>query len=313
MEGNRMKSILSIIVFSFICLMSFQFVYASECVSKQVPGIIYQPWQADIERTDDKWNLIFENLKSSGVTTILVQWTAYGDVNFTEKQETTQGDQPALIQRLLGFAELYDMKIVFGLWSDPNWFQTLDDDDQAFELYLRTLRAKSLSQAKKLLTIISNKKMIAGWYLPEEIDDKNWRTASRKKLLQQHLSLMVEELAQLPIPAPPVMISTFFTGQMLPEDYATMIEDQAKNSGVIFLIQDGTGTNRLTDYETALYLNKFQSKNNWYGILENFTPIANTKDFDAASPQVVKTRKKLWCSASNTAPLFIFSLRYQYP
>lgn len=299
-----------IIIFSFISLLSFQSVHASKCGSIQVPGIIYQPWLDDIEKPDDKWNLIFQNMQSSGIKTILIQWTAYGDVDFIEQHERALGKQPTLIQKLLGFAEQYDMKIIFGLWSDPNWFQILDDDDQAFELYLRKLRATSLAQAEKLLTIISNRQLIAGWYLPEEIDDKNWRSVSRKNLLKQHLSLMVKELSKLAIPTPPVMISTFFTGKMLPEDYATMIEGQAESSGVTFLVQDGTGINRLTDYQTALYLNRLQSKNNWHGILENFTPLGNNQGFGAASPQVIKARKELWCSASSTAPQFIFSLRY---
>lgn len=255
-----------ILIFFFLSLLSFRDVSASDCALKPVTGIIYQPWLADTEKSDDQWKLIFQKMQSSGIKTILLQWTAYGDVNFTEQHETALGVQPALVQKILGLAMQYDMKIIFGLWSDPDWFKSLGNDQQALELYLRKLRATSLAQAKKILSIIPDKKIIAGWYLPEEIDDKNWRAMSIQEDLKKHLSLMVKELSKLAGPTPPVMISTFFTGQMLPEDYATMIEFQAESSGAIFLVQDGIGTNRLTDYQTALYLSnlKLKKKLAWY-------------------------------------------------
>lgn len=303
-------SLILIVTCTFITLFGGQFALATDCRQNSSTAIIYQPWLVDAKKNVKTWEATFQKLQDTGIKTILLQWTAYGDVDFAQPHEENNTLNEPLLAKIIQLATQYDMKIIFGLWSDPSWFSTLNNDDQAFEYYLTKVRAKNLQQARKLLELLDDNTILQGWYLPEEIDDKNWETKARQQLLSNHLSLMTQQLSSLSANDTPVMISTFFTGQMQPEKYATMLEDQAIQSQLTWLVQDGTGTKRLTDFQTSQYLKHLRSRGHWQGILELFTPSSNDIGFTSASSQLIESRRTLWCNTTGIHPQFMFSLRY---
>ena len=153
---------------------------------------------------------------------------------------------------------------------------------------------------------------MSAWYLPEEIDDLNWRTAARQALLSQHFSTMVSTLNQLS-PGKPVYVSTFFGGHSSPKEYANFLKKIQHETGIIWIVQDGQGVLRKPKPNTAAYLREIQQTlpaNAWIGLLENFTELdqATENRFCPASNAEIEKRRQLWCSATGREPEVYFSL-----
>lgn len=281
----------------------------AECSQGKSTTLIYQPWQADTEKPDIFWNKKIEEIKAAGFSTILLQWSAYGDVQYASSNTAS------FFSRFLTIAAQHNLNIIVGLWADPAWFAHIKEDAYALDFYLRKVRAKHLAQAQMISREFADHPAIIGWYLPEEIDDREWRAPAKQKLLANHLQETTQLLHTIS-PELPIMISSFFAGFMTPDDYSAMLARLSGSGGddLLWLVQDGLGTGRLNAMETGRFMGAFQDQALPYkGVLEIFTQTAEDSGFVSASPVEIRERGSVWCENTQNFPDITFSLRYRFP
>lgn len=207
-------------------------------------GIFFQPQNSDLAIPLENWPAIFTVAKKKGFNTLVIQWTSYGD------SFSSQTNQEWLKNRMTEASQA-GLKLVIGLEGDPEIFARLKQPPSVLGSYFRRINQNNIDLATQWTKAIPLA-MIDGWYLPLEIDDRQWREESTRAELTKYLVRQVAELKEVtPVP---VFISSFFTGNMTPERYAGMLEGMQAQSKVHLWIQDGSGTNKLTDSERELYL-----------------------------------------------------------
>ena len=213
-------------------------------LASDVRGIFFQPRESDLTIPVENWPTIFSLAKTKGFNTLVIQWTAFGDT-FSSPQ-----NQAWLKDRMLE-ASKAELKLIVGLGGDPEIFTRLKQPPSIVGSYFRKMNEANLLLAQHWVKVLP-KDAISGWYLPLEIDDRQWRDMPARVELTKYLKRQVMDLNVVtPLP---VYISSFFTGNMTPERYAVMLESIESQSKVYFWIQNGGGTNKLMALERDLYI-----------------------------------------------------------
>lgn len=206
-------------------------------------GIFWQPQLRDNQASRESWQSLMRSVRQQGFDTLILQWTRYGDA-FADASETAK-----LVERTAD-ARRAGLKIVIGLYADPDFFTRQQQPDLALENYLNRLRVNDLEQVQHWLDAAG----IApdGWYISAEIDDHNWRNEARRQPLLKWLNETRSGLSKLS--DKPVYISSFFAGNMEPDAYARFMQ-QLHSTGLHIWVQDGSGVGTLTEAQRQLYLN----------------------------------------------------------
>jgi hypothetical protein len=207
-------------------------------------ALFYQPQKSDQTVSIEKWGSIFKNVRNKGFDTLVVQWTQYGEFLSEDK------DKEWLI-KVLNQAKEVKLKLVIGLSADPEIFTKLKQAPAGLEIYLQ----KNYESDRKLLAFWNQSPLIEnaiGWYIPLEVDDREWRDVDRRMILKQFLDRQLQQIHSSSVKD--VYISSFFTGKMTPQNYAQQLADLKAGTQLKIWVQDGGGTKKLTASERELYL-----------------------------------------------------------
>ena len=265
--------------------------------SHAMTGIFWQPQSRDNRITDAQWNQLMLSVKQQGIDTLVVQWTQYGDAFSNPEQ------QDALLKRLR-IASTAGLQLVLGLNADPSFFSSQKQSDITLNHYLSQLKDRDIQQALHLSKELQGK--FSAWYISAEIDDVNWRDQSRLSLMKTWLNSTKSELNR--IDDKPVYISSFFSGNMSPDSYGTLISE-IKDTGLKVWIQNGEGTQVLTPKQREIYLNKSSG-------CDTETPALGViyELFNIKKPNSIKSHsdyeKLLNTSSACKKERVFFSLRY---
>ena len=211
----------------------------------EIKGIFFQPQQSDLAIPLKNWPKIFAAAKARGFNTLVVQWTSYGDTFSSQANQEWLRD-------VMTQASQANLQLVVGLGGDPEIFTRLKQPPSILGSYFRKMNQANTKLAIQWSQTLP-KGSVLGWYLPLEIDDRQWRDLNARKELTKYLVRQVSELnTVLPVP---VYLSSFFAGNMAPERYAAMLEGIEARSRVRLWVQDGSGTGKLISAERKLYLN----------------------------------------------------------
>lgn len=219
-------------------------------ISLWVPSVVamravfFQPQISDMKIQEDQWPRIFAAARAQGFDTLIIQWSEYGSV-FSQGNEQTW--LASRVQDVLNA----DLKIVLGLYADPDMFAHADSPDELMRDYLLSY-LKSNRRLAEYWTKHVAKDALVGWYLPLEIDDRRWRDPKAQDILAEYLSREFKSLHA--VKDIPVYVSSFFRANMSPTGYKEMIGRLNRDSGVRIWVQDGRGTSPLTSNEIGLYL-----------------------------------------------------------
>ena len=268
-----------------------------------IDGIIFQPREADLSIPVENWPKIFKLAKARGFNTLVIQWTRFGDVFASPK------NQMWLQDRMLEAAG-ENLQLVIGLSSDPDTFTRLMQPASIVGSYFRKLNEWNLELAQQWVKVIPQK-AIVGWYLPLEVDDRQWRDLSARAELTRYLKRQVSELGDvLPVP---VYISSFFSGNMTPERYAVMLESIETQSKAHFWVQNGSGTNKLISAERDLYLDAIANCSGYAAtglIYELFTQTQADREFAAKPLSASVMNKALQQRSPCNGDRLFFALNY---
>jgi len=203
--------------------------------------VFYQPLNRDAGVTPAQWQQLWQATAAQGGTTLIVQWSAYGDSDF--------GGAQGWLANSLREARAQGLELVLGLYMDPAYYQRLQAlDADGLSSYWKAQLGRSLSHYQQLRE--TWQLPVAGWYLPMELDDLHFRDASRRDALYRQLQAFNRQLDK------PLHISAFSAGTLAPGVNGAWL-DQLAGLGLTVWWQDGAGTGRLPPlvrqaYEHAL-------------------------------------------------------------
>ncbi len=245
----------------FLFIVSCFFTLKLPATEPHSSTIFYQPQHSDF--TSPKWEEKFKKLHQLGFKEIIIQWSRYGNYSFLDKY-------PNWLADFLDLAEKYEIYLVFGLYSDPKYFQEISRKD-SLEIYLKILSIQHLSLATELTILTRGSNAFIGWYIPDELDDLNWQESSKQKILKDYLQTLEYKLAQLS-PNKSVLISSFFSSKMKIKAYVDMISYTIPKSWIV-LFQSGVGAKLVSLEESKSYFNYFSKyyKKVYIPIIELFT------------------------------------------
>jgi hypothetical protein len=215
---------------------------AAEVSRPALRGTFIQLLDHHRDWTEAQWQRLFADLQGAGIEEVYVQWSVFD-----------RGTALPL-EALLGQADAADMRVWVGLVHDPAYGESIRSDTAFLDGYLRRLRQRSLATARDLLPGLRPHTAFQGWYIPEEIDDVNWLSATRKNLLARHLRSLAAGLKAM-TPEKGVAISGFSNAHLAPailEKFWRELLTAADIDRLLF--QDGIGAQKLRLAELPLYL-----------------------------------------------------------
>ena len=232
----------------------------------QAKVMIWQPLNEDKSLSYPAIQARLTSIKQQGFDTLLVQWSQFGYERFQ-----IYGTPEIWLQRLVRATVEADMKLIFGLYHDPEFFVHIQKEGKERQDLLALIRKRSLDQATNDYRYITQLPNFAGWYLPEEIDDMHWNTPLGRQTLSDHLKETVQSLKAI-TPNAPVFTSAFFSGHLPPKEYALWLAQLEAQTQLRILVQTGYGVGRLTLQEIKAYLDElFLPKPKIHGlVLETF-------------------------------------------
>lgn len=266
-------------------------------------AIFYQPQVRDLEIQQSNWPTIFQSVRNQGIDTLIVQWTAYGEV--LDKSESQQWLKSRLEEAIAAGLEL-----VIGLHADPELFIRLEQPTKVLGDYFRKQRKLDTDRARYWSSVLPGNK-ITGWYIPLEIDDRRWREKDAFDVLNEHIQSEAKALQAIGDKS--VFVSSFFAGNMAPQLYAEMLSSLKKDSPIRILVQDGRGTGKLSLRERELYLDTLSNCNKPVAdgiVYEIFRQTHHDKEFQAQALPVNERNEILKMRAPCNKETVLFSLRY---
>ena len=274
-----------------------------------IRGVFFQPWENPLRNRAYDFDTIFKKLHKAGINEVIIQWSQYGDTSFISYGLQHEN----LFDPLLRAARAHHIHLVFGLYKDPDYFSHLGSSAKQVAQMLQRIRERSVKLAGQLMSRYGEDSLIAGFYLPEEIDDQHWNKKSRRKLLHKHLRLTRNQLHKL-APDQPVFISGFYNGHISPANYARLWQNLITNIPVTLLIQTGTGANQIPVNQSLRYLEALHNtleSSRWGLIYEAFrSSNKNNKAFVPASPATVQHELQLYNRHLPGIFITLYSLKY---
>ncbi|MEZ2574248.1 MULTISPECIES: DUF4434 domain-containing protein [Buttiauxella] len=258
-------------------------------------AVMYQPQLRDTTVSDAQWQSVLSKLKGQGIDTLVLQWSRYDDA-------FTGGESRAWLERKAQLTTASGLKLVIGLAADGQFFERQKQPMPALENYLNHLRANDVAVAKRWVEVLGEQ-AISGWYISSELDDRRWRTPQMQQVAENWMNNTRLSLAA--VADKPVAVSSFFAGNMTPDSYRKWITT-LNHSGVKVWMQDGAGTQVLTETERALYLQAPSAGK----VIELFRQDKQAETFEAQPAPAAYQQKLLSTPVPQGQDRIFFSLRY---
>jgi hypothetical protein len=297
--------------------------YSVPTVTKPLSGSFLQIWNsvgcACGLWSPAQWDAEMQRMADLGMDSLIVQYGLYDDgaghvtafypssLGFVTYTQST-------LDYIMAAAQTRGQKVIVGLYFNANWDGDLDWDQPAT---YDSVESRSMQVVDEIWSRYGTHPAFGGWYIPQEIDDMRWQSASRRALLAG----MVQHLAghaKGKNAALPVMIAPFF-GMNQPADVYKdwWVAFLAAAPSVDWVIpQDGVGTFRTDgDTDVPYYFSALKSAVDFAG--RNFGATVETFQQTSASTFVPTTigalQNQLKVAGSFTNRIFQFEWSYMEP
>lgn len=215
-------------------------------------GTFLQPTR-EVRARMDAWNRLFADTARLGMTDVYLQWSAADGVY--EGGEVSWPEDPnPFVREVLDRADAVGLRVWVGLSYTDSWWARIDRDRplESVEVFLRRRLLFNTDVARRVADVVRDHDAFAGWYIPEEIDDKNWIEPARRTAVARYVADLSARLRAF-APGRPVAISGFATGFAAPatlrEQWSALVADGGAN---VVLLQDGIGAGHLDPSELAI-------------------------------------------------------------
>lgn len=208
-------------------------------------GTFYQPWRPKDGEPPVGWQHWMAELSATGVSRLILQWVSWeNDWVLVSKPGDADQSNADLLRSILNEAQAVGISVWLGLdGSELWWCRIAKTKDAEVQKYLdrRLLDHRAVATA---LTAAASHPAFGGWYLPDEIDDANWRSSSRTNMMGKYLQSLTEIVHQV-APNAPIATSAFaWRSRITPADWGKLLTqwfDAAPRLNEL-LMQDGVGT-----------------------------------------------------------------------
>ncbi len=220
---------------------------------KAIRGTFIQLNRAHAERTMAEWTADVLHMKIAGINTLIIQWAAENDISYFRSEALPHKEQYDVIEKIFA-AVGSDMKVWLGLHQENHYWAQIQGRERVLRDYMNIRTAQNQLVQRALLSRFGEQSAWVGYYIPDEIDDLNWRTPGRRQHMQQYLSLMGTRI-RMHDSRRRIGISAFFRVRSTPSVFAEALSDCVSESDVdCVMIQDGAGENDPPLEHLHLYL-----------------------------------------------------------
>ena len=195
-------------------------------------GTFLQLWRSHLDLTPAQWAERIAACRRLGSREIFLQWVGL------------EGGRPddwmapdAVLGQIFDEAARHGMGVHVGLPYDQRWWNVLaTPDDEALARYLDLTREQGLAYMRTAPW--SARRNFRGWYLPYELEQYNWASASRQALLWPWLDAFARAALDNSGHAP--CISTYFS-RLGGSGTLEQLARHPDHARVHPMIQDGVG------------------------------------------------------------------------
>jgi hypothetical protein len=214
-------------------------------------GTFLQLTDAQLARPTAEWQQLFDELRSIGINALFLQWTV---LDHKPLFQTTR-HEAALetpLSSILGLAARSGIRVWVGLAMDSSYWEEIKQTPELLRPYFRR-RLQDLAGFLDELNATTAGAPFAGWYIPDEIDDRTWLDPVKRVLLKRYLAETVA-LLKARRPGSKVAISGFSNSFADPDLLASFWADVIRASGIdLLLFQDGVGEGKVALEDIGLY------------------------------------------------------------
>jgi hypothetical protein len=245
---SRIRLSCSILIFAAMFLMAGP---QAEAACQGLQGTFLQLTDAQLARPTAEWHQLFEELRKIGINTLFLQWTVLDRKPLfqTARHDTTAS---APLSSILDLAARSGIRVWFGLALDSSYWEQIKQPAEMLKPYFRR-RLQDLVGFLDDLNASAAHAPFAGWYIPDEIDDRTWLDPAKRTILKTYLAETVAVL-KARRPNSKVAISGFSNSFADPDLLASFWTDVIRASGIdLLLFQDGVGEGKVALENVGLY------------------------------------------------------------
>jgi hypothetical protein len=245
---SRIRLSCSILIFAAMFLMADP---QAEAACQGLKGTFLQLTDAQLARPTAEWQQLFEELRKIGINTLFLQWTVLDRKPLfqTARHDTTAS---APLSSILDFAARSGIRVWFGLALDSSYWEQIKQPAEVLKPYFRR-RLQDLVGFLDDLNATTAGAPFAGWYIPDEIDDRTWLDPGKRAVLKKYLAETVA-LLKARRPGSKVAISGFSNSFADPDLLGSFWADVIRASGIdLLLFQDGVGEGKVALENVGLY------------------------------------------------------------
>ena len=153
---------------------------------------------------------------------------------------------------ILDLAARSGIRVWFGLALDSSYWEEIKQSSELLRPYFRR-RVQDLIGFVDDLNATTAGAPFAGWYIPDEIDDRTWLDPGKRAVLKKYLAETVG-LLKARRPGSKVAVSGFSNSFADPDLLASFWAGVIKGSGInLLLFQDGVGEGKVALENIGLY------------------------------------------------------------
>lgn len=215
-------------VFCLLCL--FNTVHAK--------SLFYQPLLQDETLSQQQWDEQLSLAHKHGYSSIVIQWTKYGDVDFL---------QGVILQNVFNSSYANKFSFWLGLYLPAQYYSCFESENIEEHCTHSHIVNQQIARVENLMLLANEKNIeISGWYFPTEL--------TNKYMQNREIQLMLESIASwnLSIDAP-LAISYFYGYQNTitksHEDISYLM-----NSGFEVFLQKGNGLKNSENIDNLIRL-----------------------------------------------------------
>lgn len=262
------------------------------------------------------WKKLFWYFERLQLKTLVIQWTVYDDLGFAPGLGSREVKNPPL-ETILELAEKSGIKVFVGLVHNSDYWDKIQKDPSALRGYFARKLQRAVSVADQLAEISGRHASFTGWYLPEEVDDVNWKASKPRQIFFSYLRDIRAHLQEIS-PDKKVAISGFSNAAMTPNVLEEFWKGLLKTTGIdTVLFQDGIGVHKLSLAQLPVYLGAVRGaalsqSREFQVVVEIFSQISgapiDNKPFKAVPAPLRRIKKQLHTASRYTSSLTAFSI-----
>jgi hypothetical protein len=245
---SRIRWSCAILIFTAVSLMTNP---SAGAMCQGLQGTFLQLTEAQLARPTAEWRQLFEEFRTIGINTLFLQWTVLDRKPLFQiaRQETRAN---TLLPSILELAARSGIRVWFGLAQDSSYWEEIKQTPELLRPYFRK-RLQDLVGFLDDLNATTAGAPFAGWYIPDEIDDRTWLEPKKRIVLKKYLAETVA-LLNTRRAGSRVAISGFSNSFADPDLLASFWADVIRASGIdLLLFQDGVGEGKVALQDIGLY------------------------------------------------------------